>query len=436
MMKPHEYQLRLVEMMKSGRNLCLSVGMGLGKTISTLLYLDYLQPDSVYIVAPKRVSETVWMQEAEKWDLIMSEKMVIVKGPKFQRLHALADKRFPYKIISRENLSDISDFLVDVLIIDELTSFKSPDSQRSKLIQKIEAKQVIGLTGTLAPNGVIDIFPQMCALRLAVPSDFYGWRGTFFENVSPVPKFKKWKMRTGITVDDAIEKWRDRIITMRSEDYLDIPEVSHVRHMVDISNKERDNYVRLNATCMIEVDKVIYDVKEQAKFAKLQTAAGGFIYNDDHQAIQIGTSKYDEVVDFVVRCKEEGEPVLLFYAYQHEYLYIKMQLVKAGLVVASAKEGSSIERWNDGKLDVLMAHPASAGHGLNLQYGGRILVWSSITWNYELYAQANARLARQGQRKAVQIHEFLVKDTVESRIRTAIDTKEKLNDSLSDVNRC
>lgn len=430
-MKLHSYQKQIVKELESGRNLCLSVGMGLGKTISTLAYLDQLQPDSLLIIAPKRVAETVWVQEAKKWDLLLYEKMIIVKGSRSNRLSALNDDRYPYKVIGRDNIKDLIGFTTDVLVLDELTSFKGYESMRTKVVLSIAAKQKIGLTGTVAPNGAIDLYSQMAAIGLCDPEGFWGWRGSYFIDTAQNPRWHRWELRKELS--DCLRPWLGNIISLRSEDYLEIPPVSYHLQPVQLSAQERHRYTQLSATCMVEVDDLIYDVKEQAKFAKLQTAAGGFIYNEDHEAVQIGTSKYDAVVDFICRCKGEGEPVLLFYAYIHEANYLRAQLAKRGLVVANAKAGNAIAKWNNKEVDVLIAHPASAGHGLNLQGGGRILVWSSVTWNYEYYAQANARLARQGQEKAVQIHCFYVPDTVEDKMLKALDNRETINSNITNI---
>ena len=419
----------------------LSVGMGLGKTAAVLHYLDQLRPASCLIVAPKRVAETVWRQESEKWDLSwLAEKMVIVKGTPAQRRKAWEDEQHPYKVIGRDNLADLDDCkdAFDVVVFDELTSFKSIDSKRTRRAFALarKASRCVGLTGTFLANGAIDIFGQCAAVGLADDlKAFYSWRARYFKDVMEGSGMAWHKWRIQVPLADVLHSWHSDIFTLDSKDYLDIPPVSVVAHPVVLYPDERERYDNLEAFLGCDIDGVGVSVKEDAKFMKLQTMCDGFIYTGDtfeedgfydHVVRGPHSAKLEAVADFCERCVNENEPVLMFYAFRAERDWLREMLKERGIMTMEVREKGAIDKWNAGDFDgVLMAHPASAGHGLNLQSGGRILVWSTLTYNYEYYAQANARLARQGQRKAVQIHIFTAAKTVEDGKQKALERKDK-----------
>ena len=447
-MKLHEYQQRAVGFMMSHPRCILSVGMGLGKTAAVLHYLDRLRPHSCLIVAPKRVAETVWKQEAEKWDLWrVAESMVVVKGTASQRSKALCDNTHPFKIIGRDNLGDLfpdkshpdwMPFHFDVVVLDELTSFKSIDSKRTRRVFALarDASRCVGLTGTFLANGAIDIFAQCAAVGLAANlKEFYSWRARYFKDVMAGSGMAWHKWRLTVPLADVLHCWHSDIFTLDSKDYLDIPPVSVVPHPITLSPLERERYDNLEAFLDCNIEGVGLSVKEDAKFMKLQTMCDGFIYTGDtyeeqgfydHVIRGERSAKLEAVADFCERCVNENEPVLLFYAFRAERDWLHEMLEARGVATMEVREKGAIDKWNAGDFDgVLMAHPASAGHGLNLQAGGRILVWSTLTYNYEYYAQANARLARQGQRKAVQIHIFTAAKTVEDGKQKALERKDK-----------
>lgn len=443
-MKLHNYQKRAVEFMDKHPNCILSVGMGLGKTAAVLSYLDLARPKSCLIVAPKRVAETVWKQEAEKWGLdAVAVKMVIVSGTRQQRATAWDDDTRPYKIVGRDNLGDLFDKsgkqerCFDMVVLDELTSFKTISSKRTKraFVLSKNAGRVVGLTGTFLANGAIDIFAQ-CAV-VGLYSDlkaFYSWRARYFRDVMAGSGMAWHKWRLLVPLPEVLAPVQHAIFTLDSRDWLDIPAVSVVPHSVELSKLEREWYDNLEAFLSCDIDGVDVSVAENAKFMKLQTMCDGFVYcgtdydeNNFYDNVARGetSSKLEAVADFCAQCVAESEPVLLFYAFRAERDWLREMLKARDVETMDVREAGSLDKWTSGEfVGVMTAHPASAGHGLNLQSGGRLVVWSTLTYNYEYYAQANARLARQGQRKAVQIHIFEAAGTLEQNKRKALQRKD------------
>lgn len=430
-MRLHEYQNRIVAFLHQTPKAILSVDMGLGKTAATLTYVAQARPKDLLIVAPKRVAESVWLQEAEKWGYDdVASKMVIVKGTPKQRAKALADHEHPYKIISRDNLKDVYGWRTDLLIIDELTSFKSVQSKRTQAAMSIRAARKIGLTGTFLANGAIDIYGQCAAvdLRFGGGLNFYAWRAMYFHDAVAGAglQFQKWVLNKDITIERLLRDMQGCIFTLTAADYLEIPDVQHQWHRIELAQETRKAYDDLNAFLGFNLGDGTLTFDECAKFAKLQTLCNGFVYDENGAPVRgKDSAKLQAVADFVAECAENGENVLLFYAYREEAVWLSEMLTKRGITFESVKKAGFVERWNAGKTQCLFAHPASAGHGLNLQKGGRVIVWSSLTYNYELYAQANARLARQGQTRNVQIHYFMAENTCEWQMWHALQKKDK-----------
>lgn len=429
-MELHNYQKRIVEYLRTREKSILSVDMGLGKTAAVLHYIEATQPRSVLIVAPKRVAETVWKQEAEKWGLTIADKFCIVSGTIKKRCAILEDPAKPYKIVSRDNLKDVICWQCDLLVLDELTSFKNCESNRMRIICTIEAAKKIGLTGTFLANGAIDIYGQAAAVGLGLPPfNFYGWRAMNFRDLLQGSglHFSKWKPTKPL--ENILQPIRDNIFTLSADDYLEIPEITEIAHPIELGKESRSAYDDLQSFLQFEIGGEVMTMDEAQKFCKLQQLCDGFVYEaiDEENVRTIRgkvSDKLQAVCEFVERCKGEGEPVLLAYAYKEEARWLAEMFDTRGIKWMTPKQSCFLDKWNVGEIDVLMAHPASAGHGLNLQYGGRILVWSSLTYNYELFAQFNARLARQGQTKPVQIHYFTALDTIEEMQRKALQAKD------------
>jgi SNF2 family DNA or RNA helicase len=421
-MELHKYQLKIVDFILSHTNSILAVGMGLGKTISVLHAIEKDNPNTLLIVAPKRVAETVWIQEALKWGLVdIADKMILVAGTPSQRKSALLNESKPYKVIGRDNLKDVVGFSFKWIVIDELTGFKNVDSNRSKYLSTISREKAIGLTGTFIANGAIDVFGQSAAIFTPVNplgDNFYRWRATmFYDAAPPKVKWKKWKLLKGITIDDVITPIKENIITLDSSDYLNIPELTSEIHYVSLSDEERSNYDMMQSFLMSDLGAV---KSEEQKFSKLCTMCNGFVYTKQEDGLRLSargskSTKLDLIAEFLERAYSEGEQVLLFYAFIEEAIWLSEKLKDRGIPFCSVSNKRFKELWDNYEAGVLFAHPASAGHGLNLQDGGRLCVWSTLTFDYDLFAQANARLQRQGQRRAVQNHYFICKDTIEER---------------------
>jgi len=449
-MKLHEYQKRLANFIAKHPRSIISVDMGLGKTAAVLAWLDWYARKRKYdiralIVAPKRVAENNWLQEAQKWGLVeLASRMTIVAGTAQKRALSLSDDTKPIKIISRDNCKDFVSMDVDVLILDELTSYKSSNAVRSRAVKSVQAKVKVGLTGTFLANGAVDIYGQASAVGLRLGENFYAWRATYFRDILAGSglAFQKWRL--SVPLEKVLAPIKENVFTLTAQDYLEIPEVTHMTHEIELDVETKTAIGELDAFLSAKLNGEVLTFTEQQKFAKLQTLCNGFVYQDyvniegDEQtegkrAVRGERSvKLEAVADFVADCRDQGEQVLLFYAFLEEERWLSELLEARKVRKWTVRDEQFMTKWNDGEIDCLLAHPASAGHGLNLQYGGRIIVWSTLTYNYELFAQGNARLARQGQRKNVQIHYFVAADTCEKRAVQAL--RQKQNDQNEFLN--
>ena len=427
----HDYQKRLANFIAQHPNAIISVDMGLGKTAAVLAWLAWYNRKHAnglrgMIIAPKRVAENNWLQEAQKWGLNeLTDRMIICSGTPQKRAKALADEAHPIKIISRDNFKDYANTRADFLIIDELTTYKNPTAARTKAVCSISAPVKIGLTGTFLANGAIDIFAQAQAVGLGWGLSFYAWRGEYFRDILAGSglAFQKWRLKG--TLENLLRPIAANIFTLTAADYLTIPPVTHTTHPVEMNAETRTAIAELDAFLALELNGETLTFDENQKFAKLQTLCNGFVYDENGEPVRGKESaKLNAVADFVADCRDAGEPVLLFYAFREEAAWLVELLSARGIKTYDVKKADFMQKWNDREIDCLIAHPASAGHGLNLQHGGRVIVWSTLTYNFELFAQGNARLARQGQRQNVQIHYFVGAHTCEERAVAALRQKE------------
>lgn len=430
----HEYQKRLANFIAKHPQSIISVDMGLGKTAAVLAWLDWYERRHAYamrvlIIAPKRVAENNWLQEAQKWGLVeLCQRMTICAGTAKKRGLSWSDNTKPIKICSRDNFKDFAHASADVLILDELTSYKSPDAGRSKAVQSISSPIKIGLTGTFLANGAIDIYGQAAAVGLKPEGmNFYAWRATYFKDILAGAglSFSKWML--AVPLEMVLRPIKENVFTLTADDYLQIPEKTETTHAVEMDKDTRKAIEELDSFLSTELNGEVLTFDEKQKFAKLQTLCNGFVYDENGLPVRgVKSTKLERVADFVADCKDADERVLLFYAFREECAWLSELLEKRGVRLYTVKNSDFMQKWNDGEIDCLIAHPASAGHGLNLQHGGRIIVWSTLTYNFELFAQGNARLARQGQRQNVQIHYFVAKDTCEENAVKAL--RQKMNE--------
>lgn len=444
--RPYDYQRTAMQWIIDKPHCGLFLDMGLGKTVSTLTAVQQLIDDCevsrVLVVAPKKVAETTWSTEAEKWDHLKDLRVVKVLGTEKQRLNALAEKADIY-VTGRDNFV----WLVgkyggclpfDVLVIDELTSFKSAKSQRFKAMRIAvpSVKRVIGLTGTPAPNGLIDLWAQMYCLDQGerLGRSITRYRETYFET-------HRWN---NILVRCDVKKGCDKIIrdriadiclSMQAKDYLELPKLITHKIKVSLSPKVAEAYRKFEKEKVIEF-KAEHGQEPANVLAnsaaglmnKLSQFANGAIYDDERNVHEIHSEKLDRLAEIVEAAN--GSSVLVFYQYKHDIPRIMAKL--KGLRVVTYTGEGDLRQWNDGNIDVLLAHPASTAFGLNMQQGGHYIVWFGTGWNLELYQQANARLHRQGQEHPVTVYQLICEDTVDERASAALEGKKGVQQSLLD----
>lgn len=437
----HDYQKACVEHIEKTTHCGVFLEMGLGKTVSTLtaieeLMYDSMEVSSVLVVAPKRVAESVWQEEAEKWDHLKHLTFSKIIGTAKQRIDAFKAKA-DIHIISRDNLAWLvgmcggGNLPFDMLVVDELSSFKSHQSNRFKCLKFCHFKRFVGLTGTPAPNGLIDLWPQIYLMdggqRLGKTITAY--RSAFFRpgrtNGSVVYDYKLLD-----NSEQAIhEKISDICISMSAKDYLTMPERTDNFIKLQMPSELASRYKEFEKEKVLELyggGTEISVANAAALSNKLLQFANGAIYDTDGEVHEIHRLKLDALKDIVDDA--QGKPVLVAWTFKHDRDRIMKYLKAYG--PKELKGNAEIKAWNEGEIRVLLAHPASAGHGLNLQAGGNIIVWFGQTWSLELYQQFNARLYRQGQKSAVIIHHLIVGHTHDEDVIEALKLKDITQASL------
>lgn len=393
--------------------------MGMGKTVITLtvtekLLHDYFDARKVLIIAPLKPAKETWPTELRKWDHLSDISWATVIGSEKERLAGLAADAEVY-IINRENVPWLVDLYrkkwpFDMVVIDELSSFKSSKALRFRELKKVRKyiKRIVGLTGTPAPNGLLDLWPQVYLLDegKALGRTITGYREQYFvPDKRNATTIFSWKIKDG--AEEEIYKRLDGLcISMDSADYLDLPERIPVYHDVPMSKKSTDLYKQLERDMSLPYADGDIDAGTAAiLFNKLLQLSGGAVYNENGEVREFHNEKL-EALDRLIE-EANGQPVLVFYAYKHELERIMAQYPEA----VDIKDEGVVDRWNRGEIPILLAHPASAGHGLNLQFGGHIIIWYGLTCSLELYQQANKRLHRPGQKWPVLIHHLLMTGT-------------------------
>lgn len=439
--KPHNYQQFATDFILNQSICCLMLDMGLGKTVITLtalwqLALDSFDVSRVLVIAPKRVAEDTWPKELAKWEHLTGLTSSLVLGSAVERKAALQRKAFLY-IINRENVAWLVknhywDF--DMVVIDELSSFKSNKAERFKAMKKVRpmVTRIVGLTGTPAPNTLLDLWSQMYLMDMGQRLGRFigGFRDRFFlpdkRNREIIYSYKP---REG--AEDAIYALiSDICISMKAADYLDMPERIDNRIEVSMSPKERKLYDDFQKDMVLSIgDEELDAVNAAALSNKLLQMANGAVYGEDKKIIPIHDRKLDALEDLVEAAN--GKPLLVAYWYKHDLQRIKARF-KNARCIDTAKD---IDDWNAGKIPLALIHPASAGHGLNLQDGGCTIVWFGLTWSLELYQQLNARLWRQGQKHTVVIHHIVTKGTHDEDVMWALENKDTRQSALIEAVR-
>lgn len=416
--KPHKYQHSAIEHVLEHPFSALFLGLGLGKTSITATALEYLVMSTEVlkplIVAPKLVAEQTWKAELEKWDHTRILKISRIIGNPQQRIAALYAKADVY-VVSRDNIAWLVDYLrmnrkkwpFDCLVLDELSSFKNRGSMRFKALKKVLpfVKRTIGLTGTPAPNSLLDLWPQMFLLDKGerLGKTLTGYRDQFF--VANYNGFG-YTIREGVA-DTIHEKISDICISMTAEDYLDLPPRIDVVKYVELENQEAYEKFKKEETLELLNGEEITPLSAAALYSKLLQFSNGAVYSADKEYHIVDTTKLDAILEAYEALN--GEPVIIFYQFKSDLERLK-KAIPEGIIPKSEKE---IDMWNRGEIKCLLAHPASIGHGLNLAEGGNNLFWMGLPWSLELYLQAVGRLDRQGQTKSVINMIFIAKGTLE-----------------------
>ena len=434
---PHDYQQYATEYIKSHPVAAVLLDMGLGKTAISLtalldLLFDSFEAHRILVIAPLRVARDTWPAEIEKWDHLSMLTYSVAVGSEKDRKAALMRDADIY-IINRENVQWLVEqsgipFTFDTVIVDELSSFKNHQSKRFKALMKVRPriKRIVGLTGTPSANGLMDLWAEFKVLDMGHRlGRFIGmYRNNYFRPDKRNGQIiYSYKLLHG--ADKAIYKQiSDITISMKATDHLKMPELVMNTHTVELSDDEREHYDELKQTLVLQLpEKEITVANAAALTGKLLQMANGAIYDDDGDHIHIHDRKLDALEDLIEGAN--GKPVLVAYWFKHD-----LERIKSRFKVREIKSSSDIREWNAGKIPVAVIHPASAGHGLNLQTGGSTLIWFGLTWSLELYQQTNARLWRQGQQDTVVIHHIITDDTVDGRVLKALQSKEKIQDSL------
>ncbi len=436
---PHDYQKYAIEYIKSHPITALFLDMGLGKTVTTLtairdLMYDTFEVRRVLVVAPLRVARDTWPEEIRKWDHLKELTCSVVVGNMVERRRALQKEADIY-IVNRENLAWLyqnSRLDFDMVVLDELSSFKNAQSKRFKAMKAMrpKVKCIVGLTGTPSGNGLMDLWAEFRLLDMGERLGKYisQYRSLYF----------KPDKRNGMVVfsykplpgaEEVIyHQIADITVSMKANDYLEMPKLVSVAKEVTLSEKEKKRYDELKKSLVLELPGGEVTAANAASLTmKLSQMANGAIYTDDKNVVSIHDRKLDALEDLVESAN--GQPVLVAYWFKHDKDRIQKRMEAREL-----KESQDFADWNARKIPVALIHPASAGHGLNLQQGGSILIWFGLTWSLELYQQTNARLWRQGQQsRTVIIQHIVAKGTIDERILKVLEHKDGTQAALIDA---
>ena len=437
--KPHAYQQHCINKIIEIKKLGLFLDMGLGKTITTLTAVKELKYNRflvrrVLVIAPKKVAEGTWTREAAKWDHTQMLRVSPVLGSQAKRIRALNTPADLY-IINRENVCWLVDYYrnawpFDMVVVDESSSFKSHSAKRFKALASVSSRidRMVELTGTPSPNGLDDLWSQIFLLD---GGERLGKRYTQFRERYFQPDKRgadgmvySYEAKPG-TEESILRQISDICISMKAEDYLQLPDVTYHEIPVELDSKSLKAYYELEREMVLQLpedDETISVTSAAALSNKLLQLANGALYDEDRQVHEVHNCKIEAFLELIESL--QGKPALVFYNYQHDRARILKALEKSGLAVRELKTTQDEDDWNAGKIQVLLTHPASSAYGLNLQQGGNHVVWFGLTWNYELYTQANKRLHRQGQKEKVIIHHLVCSGTRDTDVMQALQRKD------------
>lgn len=435
---PHKYQEYAIEKIINTPATGLFLEMGLGKTVITLTALDQLKnqffdADQILVIAPLRVADDTWARESQKWDHLKHLTISKILGSRKQREKALNVDADIY-VVNRENVPWLvsmvgKDWPFDTVVIDELSSFKASKSQRFRALRRVRPfiQRVIGLTGTPTPNGLHDLWSQIYLLDQGerLGKTLTGYRTRYF---TPGKRsghlVYEWKEKDE-SHDRVYERIADICVSMKSEDWLELPERLDRVVPVKMSEPVWKQYRLLERDLLLPFGDVDVVANTAAVLSnKLLQLANGAVYDEDRGIHEIHDEKLNALEDILEAAN--GKPLLVFYTYKHDLSRIQAKFKGA----RKLETANDIEAWNKGNIPLLLAHPASAGHGLNLQDGGNQIVWFGLTWSLELYQQANARLHRQGQKQSVIVHHLVAEGTMDQDVMLRVEGKATSQDAL------
>ncbi len=435
---PHDYQRYAAEFITTHPIAALLLYLGLGKTSITLtaindLLFDSFEVHKVLVVAPLRVARDTWSAEIEKWEHLKNLRYSVVVGTEQERLNALRTSADVY-IINCENIQWLVEesgliFDFDMAVIDELSSFKNHQSKRFRAFTKVrpKLKRIVGLTGTPAGNGLMDLFAEFKLLDMGerLGRLIGQYRNTYFQpdkrngmviySYKPLPNAEQ----------QIYDKISDITISMKAADHLKMPKLISTEYTVQLSEKEKEKYDRLKKDLILSTDDNEVTAANAASLSnKLSQMANGAVYSDNESIIEIHDRKLDALEDIIESMN--GRSLLVAYWFKHD-----LERIKKRFEIREIKSSEDISDWNSGRIPVALIHPASAGHGLNLQSGGSTLVWFGLTWSLELYQQTNARLWRQGQTAdTVVIQHIIAKGTIDEQIMKVLKSKDTTQAAL------
>lgn len=436
--KPHAYQQYCIDRIIQVEKIGLFLDMGLGKTVTTLtaireLKYNRFEVGRVLVIAPKKVAEGTWTKEKDKWDHTKLLRVSQVLGSQTKRIRALNTPADIY-ITNRENVVWLVDYYrndwpFDMVVIDESSSFKSHKAKRFKALAGIAPRihRIVELTGTPSPNGLNDLWSQIYLLD---GGERLGKRYTQFRERYFDPGDRgqnivyNYRPKKG-SEESILQKISDICVSMKAEDYLQLPDVTFHEIPVVLEGKARKAYNELEREMVLSLPEDTEEISVTSAAAlgnKLLQLANGAVYDEDHSVHVVHDCKIDAFLELVESL--QGKPALVFYNYQHDRERIMQALSGSGLIVRELKTTGDEDDWNAGRINILLTHPASSAYGLNLQQGGNHVIWFGLTWNYELYTQANKRLHRQGQTEKVIIHHLVCEGTRDEDVMRALAKKD------------